>query len=78
MAAPPSNNPDITQQEPEAERDDNHRSKAGSTRNPEQDRHRTAAKQGFDIHPNARTKEVLDNIAAYCKDPSLNILVASG
>ena len=73
MAAPPSDGPEITQQEPE--RGGNHRSEDGGTRNPEQGRHRTAAEQGFYIHPNPRTQEVLDKIAAQCEDPSLNILV---
>ena len=75
MAAPLSDGPEITQQEP-----DNHRPEGGGTlRDPseqEQDRHRTAAQEGFRILPlNPHMREVLDKIAAHCENPSLNVLV---
>ena len=72
MAASPSSEPEITQQEPE--RGGNPPS-GGDTRDHEEGRPLTAAEQGFHIHAKPRTQEVLDKIASHCKDPSLNILV---
>lgn len=74
MAAPLSNGSEIT------ERDGDQRPDSRGIANAEpgvgeEERHRTAAEQGFLTYPDRRMLELLDKIAAHCEDPSLNILV---